>query len=70
MSIAFMGNVVRGLQELGVDSITPLIGVVPRLDIYPGHYDRNPSYIGIYYSSIYTSISISNRFDLHTHFEA
>ena len=33
MSIAFMGNAVRELQELGVVSTTPLIGIVPRLDI-------------------------------------
>jgi high-affinity iron transporter len=33
MSIAFMGNVVRELQELGIVSTTPLVGIVPRLDI-------------------------------------
>lgn len=33
MSIAFMGNAVRELQELGIVSTTPLVGVVPRLDI-------------------------------------
>jgi high-affinity iron transporter len=33
MSIAFMGNAIRELQELGVVSTTPLFGVVPRLDI-------------------------------------
>lgn len=33
MSIAFMGNAVRGLQELGIVSTTPLVGIVPRLDI-------------------------------------
>ena len=33
MSIAFMGNAVRELQELGVVPITPLVGIVPRLDI-------------------------------------
>lgn len=33
MSIAFMGNAIRELQELGVISITPLFGIVPRLDI-------------------------------------
>jgi high-affinity iron transporter len=33
MSIAFMGNAVRELQELGVVSTTPLYGLVPRLDI-------------------------------------
>jgi high-affinity iron transporter len=33
MSIAFMGNAVRELQELGVVSTTPLVGIVPRLDI-------------------------------------
>lgn len=33
MSIAFMGNAVRELQELGVVPTTPLVGIVPRLDI-------------------------------------
>jgi high-affinity iron transporter len=33
MSIAFMGNAVRELQELGIVSTTPLVGIVPRLDI-------------------------------------
>jgi high-affinity iron transporter len=33
MSIAFMGNAVRELQELGVVPTTPLFGIVPRLDI-------------------------------------
>lgn len=33
MSIAFMGNAVRALQELGVVPTTPLFGIVPRLDI-------------------------------------
>jgi high-affinity iron transporter len=33
MSIAFIGNAVRDLQELGIVSTTPLVGVVPRLDI-------------------------------------
>lgn len=33
MSIAFMGNAVRELQELGIVPTTPLVGVVPRLDI-------------------------------------
>jgi high-affinity iron transporter len=33
MSIAFMGNAVRSLQELGYVSTTPLFGVIPRLDI-------------------------------------
>ena len=33
MSIAFMGNAVKELQELGVVPITPLIGIVLRLDI-------------------------------------
>lgn len=33
MSIAFMGNAVRELQELGVVPTTPLFGLVPRLDI-------------------------------------
>jgi high-affinity iron transporter len=33
MSIAFMGNAVRALQELGVVHTTPLFGIVPRLDI-------------------------------------
>ena len=33
MSIAFMGNAIRELQELGVVSITPLVDIVPRLDI-------------------------------------
>ena len=33
MSIAFMGNAIREFQELGYISTTPLIGIVPRLDI-------------------------------------
>ena len=33
MSIAFMGNAVRSLQELGYIHTTPLFGVIPRLDI-------------------------------------
>jgi high-affinity iron transporter len=33
MSIAFMGNAVRALQELGVIPTTPMFGIVPRLDI-------------------------------------
>ena len=33
MSIAFMGNAIREFQELGYVSTTPLIGIVPRLDI-------------------------------------
>ena len=33
MSIAFIGNAVRDLQELGIVSTTPLVGIVPRLDI-------------------------------------
>jgi high-affinity iron transporter len=33
MSIAFMGNTIRELQELGVVPVTPLVGVIPRLDI-------------------------------------
>jgi high-affinity iron transporter len=33
MSIAFMGNAIRALQELGVVPTTPLFGIVPRLDI-------------------------------------
>jgi len=33
MSIAFMGNAVRALQELGVIATTPMFGIVPRLDI-------------------------------------
>jgi high-affinity iron transporter len=33
MSIAFMGNAVRALQELGVVPTTPMFGIVPRLDI-------------------------------------
>ncbi|HZD35562.1 MAG TPA: FTR1 family protein [Nitrososphaeraceae archaeon] len=33
MSIAFMGNAVRELQEIGVVPTTPLFGIVPRLDI-------------------------------------
>ena len=33
MSIAFMGNAVRELQELGVVPTTPLFGTIPRLDI-------------------------------------
>jgi high-affinity iron transporter len=33
MSIAFVGNAVRDLQELGIVSTTPLVGIVPRLDI-------------------------------------
>ena len=33
MSIAFMGNAVKELQELGVVPITQLIGIVLRLDI-------------------------------------
>jgi high-affinity iron transporter len=33
MSIAFMGNAVRELQELGIVPTTPLFGIVPRLDI-------------------------------------
>jgi high-affinity iron transporter len=33
MSIAFMGNAIRELQELGVVPTTPLVGIVPRLDI-------------------------------------
>jgi high-affinity iron transporter len=33
MSIAFMGNAVRSLQELGYVPTTPLFGVIPRLDI-------------------------------------
>jgi high-affinity iron transporter len=33
MSIAFMGNAVRELQELGIIPTTPMIGVVPRMDI-------------------------------------
>ena len=31
MSIAFMGNAIRELQELGVVPITPLVGIVPGL---------------------------------------
>jgi high-affinity iron transporter len=33
MSIAFMGNAVRELQELDIVPTTPLFGIVPRLDI-------------------------------------
>jgi high-affinity iron transporter len=33
MSIAFMGNAVRELQELGIVPTTPLFSIVPRLDI-------------------------------------
>ena len=33
MSIAFMGNAIREFQELGYIPTTPLIGIVPRLDI-------------------------------------
>ena len=33
MSIAFIGNAVRELQEVGIVSTTPLIGIIPRLDI-------------------------------------
>lgn len=33
MSIAFIGNAVRDLQELGIVATTPLVGIVPRLDI-------------------------------------
>jgi high-affinity iron transporter len=33
MSIAFMGNAMRALQELGVIPTTPMFGIVPRLDI-------------------------------------
>jgi high-affinity iron transporter len=33
MSIAFMGNAVRSLQELGYIPTTPLFGIIPRLDI-------------------------------------
>ena len=33
MSIAFMGNAIREFQEVGYISVTPLIGIVPRLDI-------------------------------------
>jgi high-affinity iron transporter len=33
MSIAFMGNAVRELQELSIVPTTPLFGIVPRLDI-------------------------------------
>jgi high-affinity iron transporter len=33
MSIAFMGNAIREFQELGYISTTPLIAIVPRLDI-------------------------------------
>jgi high-affinity iron transporter len=33
MSIAFMGNAVRSLQELGYIHTTPMFGIIPRLDI-------------------------------------
>jgi high-affinity iron transporter len=33
MSIAFMGNAVRSLQEIGYVPTTPLFGIIPRLDI-------------------------------------
>jgi high-affinity iron transporter len=33
MSIVFMGNAIREFQELGFIPTTPLIGIVPRLDI-------------------------------------
>ena len=33
MSIAFMGNAVRSLQELGYIHTTPIFGIIPRLDI-------------------------------------
>jgi high-affinity iron transporter len=33
MSIAFMGNAIRELQEVGYISTIHLIGVIPRLDI-------------------------------------
>jgi high-affinity iron transporter len=33
MSIAFMGNAVREFQELGYIPTTPLLSVIPRLDI-------------------------------------
>ena len=33
MSIAFMGNAVRSLQEIGYIPTTPIFGIIPRLDI-------------------------------------
>jgi high-affinity iron transporter len=33
MSIAFMGNAVREFQELGYIPTTPLLSIIPRLDI-------------------------------------
>jgi high-affinity iron transporter len=33
MSIAFLGNAIRSLQEIGYISTTSLIGIVPRFDI-------------------------------------
>ena len=33
MSVAFIGNAVRELQEVGIVTTTPLIGIIPRLDI-------------------------------------
>lgn len=33
MSIAFMANAVRSLQEIGYVPTTPLFGIIPRLDI-------------------------------------
>lgn len=33
MSISFMGNAIRELQEIGVAPTTPLFGIIPRLDI-------------------------------------
>ena len=33
MSIAFMGNAVREFQEVGYIPTTPILGIIPRLDI-------------------------------------
>ena len=71
IKIANLRNLIQqhSEQELGVVPITPLVGIVPRLDInlatMTGIHPTLESVI-----SQCTSISTPNRFDLHTHFEA
>jgi high-affinity iron transporter len=33
MSIAFMGNAVREFQDIGFIPTSPILGIIPRLDI-------------------------------------
>jgi high-affinity iron transporter len=74
IKIANLRNLIQqhSEQELGVVPITPLVGIVPRLDInlatMTGIHPTLESVIA--QCTWCTSISIPNRFDLHTHFEA